>query len=339
MSRWAVSADLQIDVHARLSTLDASGLTTRLRDMLDCLRWIGQTAIQRKCKGLILIGDIFDSRTKLDIAVVDQTCRIMEDLSKSLEITVVVGNHDSMLRTPQYNSLQVFRGYAHVVEQPTMIFRDSRKFVFVPWYDSHEELAAHIRTIHGANGGDYLFTHVLCEGAVPVKGKGFPVKHLLPQRFKQVLLGDVHDPMELRRNVRYVGAPMQIDYRDAGGTRGFYLLDTDGDRLEFVENTLSPRFHVIADATVEGVRAQDFVRVKTDDPGIAAEAVVAAQGVAHHVETTFVESEDAPVRLDIRTDQQDAEILRRFVAHQGLPAVEPLVTLGLDLLQEAKAEQ
>lgn len=339
MSLWAVSADLQLDLHARLSTLDASGLTTRLRDMLECLRWIGKTAIQRKCEGLILIGDIFDSRTKLDIAVLDQSCRILHELSRELPITMVVGNHDSMLRTPQYNSLQVFRGYAHVVEEPTMFFTGGRKFVCVPWYDDPDTLSTQIQAAYDMNGGDYLFTHVLCEGAVPVQGKGFPVKDLLPGKFKQVLLGDVHDPMELRKNVRYVGAPMQIDYRDAGGTRGFYLLDTEDNSLEFVENTISPRFHVIEDATVEGVRAQDFVRVRTDDPGIAEEALAAAQRVAHHVETTFVEDEDIEVRLDVRTDQEDADVLRRFVEHQGLPDADPLVNLGLDLLQEAKAEQ
>lgn len=336
MSRWAVTADLQLDVHARLSTLGADGLTTRLRDMLDCLDWIIATAQARKCEGLILLGDIFDSRTQLHISVVDQVCRRLHAAAEAgLKIVVVVGNHDSLLRSPTYNSLQVFRGYATVIEEPTVV----PPFGLVPWQDDPDTLSRGIIEIAQDARAKYLFTHVLCEGAVPVPGKGFPVANLLPDRFTQVLLGDVHDPMQLRDNVRYVGAPLQIDYRDAGGKRGFCLLDTQAGTVEFVENTVSPRFHVIEDATTEGIQSRDFVRVKTDDAEIAAEAVAKAQRLAHHVETTFVPMDDQPARLDVRTDQEQGEILRRFVAHHGLAGVDALVALGQEILQEARAEQ
>jgi len=338
MSLWCVSADLQLDIHARLSTLTESGLTSRLRDFIACLDWIAGSAVKARCEGLILIGDIFDSRTKLDISVIDQTCRALHRWSDKLELVIVVGNHDSMLRTPQYNSLQVFNGYATVVEEPWLCTRGGKKFLFVPWYDDPAELAKQIKEQQKKHTPHYLFTHILCEGAVPVKGKGFPVKDLLPKKFTRIFLGDVHDPMQLAPNVQYVGAPLQIDYRDAGGTRGVWMLDTASDQLQFIENTISPRFHVIEDATVEGIRANDFVRIKTDDPGIAAEALAAVRGKAHYVETTFVPEDDHEVRLDVRTDQQEADVLRRFVEHQGLQGVDSLVTLGLDLLEEAKAE-
>lgn len=344
MSTWACTADLQLDVHARLSTLGADGLTTRLRDMLDCLDWIIATARARKCEGLILLGDIFDSRTQLHISVVDQVCRRLhaatsDPAKAALKIIVVVGNHDSLLRSPTYNSLQVFRGYATVVEKP-MLYAPSggKRFGLVPWHDDHDTLSRDITKV-AKEGAHFLFTHVLCEGVVPVPGKGFPVANLLPKHFTQVLLGDVHDPMELRPNVRYVGAPLQIDYRDAGGKRGFCLLDTQAGTVEFIENTVSPRFHVIEDATVEGVQPRDFVRIKTDDPEIAAEAVAKVTGKAHHVETTFVPVDDTPARLDIRTDQEEGEILRRFVAHHGLAGADKLIALGRDILADAKAEQ
>jgi DNA repair exonuclease SbcCD nuclease subunit len=340
MSRIGVTADLQLDVHARLSTLGADGLTTRLRDMLDCLDWIIATAQARKCEGLVLLGDIFDSRTQLHISVVDQVCRRIHAAAETgLKILVVVGNHDSLLRSPTYNSLQVFRGSAQVFEAPgTYRTSDGAILGLVPWDDAHDTLSRGIAQVAKA-GAKFLFTHVLCEGVVPVPGKGFPVANLLPDRFTQVLLGDVHDPMELRENVRYVGAPLQIDYRDAGGTRGFCLLDTKAGTVEFVENTVSPRFHVIEDATVAGIQPKDFVRIKTDDPDIAAEAVAKVTGKAHHVETTFVPLDDTPARLDIRTDQEEGEILRRFVAHHGLAGADALIALGQDILADAKAEQ
>lgn len=340
MSLICVTADLQLDLHARLSTLGADGLTTRLRDMLDCLDWILATAKARKCEALVLLGDIFDSRTQLHISVVDQVCRRLHAAAEAgLQILVVVGNHDSLLRSPKFNSLQVFRGYAKVFETPgTYQVRDGALLGLVPWDDNFDTVSQGIASV-AKQGAKYLFTHVLCEGAVPVPGKGFPVKNLLPTQFTHVLLGDVHDPLQLRPNVRYVGAPLQIDYRDAGGKRGFCLLDTCEGAVEFVSNTVSPRFHVIEDAQAEGIQTRDFVRIKTDDAAVAAEALAAVQGKAHHVETTFVPVDDQPARLDVRTNQEHGEILRRYVAHQGLAEMSGLVALGASILEEAKAEQ
>ena len=74
--------------------------------------------------------------------------------------------------------------------------------------------------------------------------QGFPLAYLQCPKFKQVFLGNVHDPVQLGNNCRYIGSLLQIDYRDAGKKRGFVIYDPQG-KVEFVENTVSPRYHIV----------------------------------------------------------------------------------------------
>ena len=330
--RWVVTADLQFDEHASLSTLTPSGVTSRLKDMIDCWHWIMATAIKRNCEGIIVIGDIFDSRTVIDLSVLDQVCRGFHAAhEKGLRLIIVAGNHDSYLRSPKMNSLQVFKGYAQVVE----VTHVEDGMGFVAWTEDITALRSGIDTVL-KGGAKYLFTHVLLRGAVTGGDKGVPVDALRPEKFEQVFLGDVHDPREITENVRYVGSPLQINYGDAGGWRGIVVFDRKSGEIETVENTVSPKFHVIEDATVEGVKSNDFVRVKTDDPEIAAEAEAAAKVKTGWVESTFVEKPDIKPRLDVRTSHAHEVVLARYCTHQGIEEVDSLVKVGMEIIEEAK---
>lgn len=328
--RWGVTADLQFDLYKSLSTLEPDGTTSRLKDMLDCWRWIVDVCVERECAGLLVIGDIFDSRTEVDISVLDQVCRAFHEASKRMPLTILVGNHDSYLKNPNLNSAQVFKGMATIIDTPTIV----GKFAFVPWMDDPVAFEAAVDKI-STMSAKFLFSHVLVEGAVP-KGKGVPLESLHANRFKKVFLGDVHDPMELKHNVQYVGSPMQIDYRDAGKDRWFILFDDDTGIVEFQPNRTSPRFHIIEDANTKGIQQKDFTRVKSDDPEIAREAATAAREKCGWVESLVVPDEEIQPRLNIRTQDAHEDVLRKFIKHQGFEASEDdLTELGLVLLEEA----
>lgn len=328
--KWGVTADLQFDLYPSLSTLKPDGTTSRLQDMLNCWRWIVDECAKRHCKGLLVIGDIFNSRTEVDISVLDQVCRAFHEASKRIPLTILVGNHDSYLKNPNLNSAQVFKGMATIIDTPTV----DGKFAFVPWMDDLEAFEAAVAEV-STKKAKFLFSHVLVEGAVP-KGKGLPLDALKPKRFKQVFLGDVHEPMSLRSNVQYVGSPMQIDYRDAGKDRWFIIFDDDTGHVEFHPNKTSPRFHIIEDANTKGIRQKDFTRVKSDDPEIAQEAATAAREKCGWVESFVVPDEEIQPRLNVRTQDAQEDVLRKFIRYQGVEASEDeLIALGLELLGEA----
>jgi DNA repair exonuclease SbcCD nuclease subunit len=329
--KWAITADLQFDEYSRLSTLHPSGLTTRLIDLIECWRWIVKTSVAEGCEGIFVIGDIFNSRTEIPLGVLDIVCREFYEAATVLEnVVVLVGNHDALLRSPERNSLQVFRGYTHVIETPDTF----DEFLLVPWTEDIDAYRKAVDTMSKKHGSEYLLSHVLLEEA-GYKGKGVPLSYLCPKRFRHVFLGDVHEPKVITPNVRYVGSPLQIDFRDAGQKRGFYVVDSKTGKWKCHYNNVSPEFHILVDDDVSQVGKRDFVRVKTSDPKAALAAIEAAQGKTGWVEGTLVETDEQAPRIAVHTKDTNEEVLGRYMEFQGRDEAE-LLELGLEILKGAK---
>lgn len=322
----ALCADLQFDEYPHLSNTLPSGITSRLQDCIDCFSWIVDTAVQEGCTKLIIAGDLFESRTELPLSVIDAACRCMDHASTAFdgEVHVVVGNHDSWLRSPDVTSVRMFEGLARVYALPSV----DAPFAYVPWTDDEEDLASMVETVAKNRSAKYLVTHCLVRDIYPSGGISFAA--LKPRRWRRILLGDVHDPKEFR-NCSYIGSPMHFDFGDAGGTRGFRILDTEADELTTVENTRSPRFvKLSSQEDIADVRAADFVR--TEDAGLA-EAVTAT--TTARVECTEVKLDETPPRLAVKSKDPHDEVLRRYCEHEGAGDDEALLEVGLDILEEA----
>lgn len=331
MSKWVLTADWQFDEQARYSRMTPQGIMSRLKDQIDCLHWVVEEALSLNCEGIVLNGDIFDSRTELNLAVIDMVCREVYSAAESgLKVLFVVGNHDSYLRSPAINSLQMFQGYATVVDEPMVV----GPFACLPWVDDQATLAKWVDVLVGK--APFLLGHMLVDGAVHQSAQTVPIKLLKPDRWQKIFLGDVHEPLAFKHDkINYIGAPMQLHFGDAGGFRGFIVLDSETGKFQRIENTGSPRFHIIDDVTTAGIRKQDFVRVKTDDPAIAAHAVTAAKSKAGWVESAHVAIDDVKPRLDIRSNHTHEDVLARYAAHQGVDDPD-LIKLGLSILDEAR---
>ena len=341
MPTYGVTADLHFDEYQSLSTLYESGLTTRLIDCIQCLHWIIDTCAERGCKGLLVLGDVFEARTEISVPVLDCVPRLFQQAEASgLELHVLVGNHDSHLRTPQFNSLQTLLGVARIYSEPSTFDAGGVVFGFLPWYDDPDKIAAAANAY--AENADYLFGHMLVEGAVPKKA-GVPPALLQSQEFEHVFLGDVHTPMHPvpgTKNVHYVGAPMPFDFRDADSPRGFSIINTDTGEHEFIENTESPRFYILDGTTgTDHLREKDFVRVKTADPEEALAVAEAAQEKTGWVESATVEVESEPPRLEVHAKDEQEEVLSRYVEHVSGKTDEALVKVGLEIIESVKAQE
>lgn len=330
--KFAVTADLQFDSQPRYSTLNADGISTRLDDTLKCFAWIVETATARGCDGLLVLGDIFDSRTSVEVLVADQVCRAFRAASKHLSAFVLVGNHDAALRHPRLNSLQMLAGAATVIEEPMIVGGD---VAAVPWYDRHEAVSEALREVKKSRA-KCLVSHVMVEGAVP-KGKGIPLSWL--DGWKTVLLGDVHEPKVLRASprIQYVGAPLQIDFGDAGGARGFTILETTTGKVEFVENEKSPRFYLLTDAneSTDEIRSEDFVRVRVQNPRAARAVTERVSKLSKWVEADAVPDEEIAARLEIPAGADDDKVLTMYAKHVGVFTPE-LVATGKSIIEEAR---
>lgn len=336
--RVALTADLQIQPQPRYSTLLPSGITTRLQDFLDCLRWIAKKAVDENCDKLFILGDLLDSRTVIDVTVIDQTCRTFAEIAKSIEVHVLVGNHDAYLRTPRLNSTQMLAGVATVHESVEVV----GPFVTVPWTDNQDDYRAAIKRANVLSASKsrpgFLLSHGMFGDAVPM-AKGLPVEWLQEGKWRGVYLGDVHEPVILQKNpvIRYVGSPLQIHFGDAGRDRGFVVLDTESGKQKFVSNDVSPRFHFVTsvDEVPEPVTDRDFIRVKAEDAELSEALTKSVTKLSNWVEVETSAKHAEQVRIEAAGTLSDEELLRAYCKHV---LVDPdlLVPLGLQLLQEAR---
>jgi len=333
MAKWGVTADLQFDEQNRFSTIHESGLTTRLMDTVSCLSWIIRTCLEENCLGLIFAGDIFNSRTSIPLPVLHALAEVLDD-ADDLRLTFLVGNHDSYLRNPSINSLRILQRYGLVVDEPQ--FGGSKKFGLIPWTEDHEYFRAQV-TRMVREKCQFLFTHMMVEGAVPKGRGGIPLAYLQPTKFKRVFLGDVHEPVEVAKNVRYVGSPIQIDYRDAGGERGFCTFDDVTAEVRFHENVESPRFHLLRNPEdADSVREGDFARIVTTDRANAEKIAERASDRTRWVENEVLETTEIKPRLNIRSQDSQEQVLRRYCEYKGVEEPEPLVKAGMKFIAEAR---
>jgi len=333
--RIGLTADLQFDEHVRYSTLGDDGVPTRLRDQLDCFRWIVDTCHKRDLDRLYVLGDIFDSRTTISLSVLDLVCRNFK-IADTLPIYLLVGNHDSYLRDPRRNSLQVLRGVVErVIEEPYV----EGRCAFVPWCDDIGQYGEWIDGVAGTTA-EYLFTHVLIEEA-GYPGKGVPLEVLRPAKWRRIFAGDVHSPVAFvwgDCSIQYVGSPLQIDFRDTGDWRGFAIFDTESDELEMVENLKSPRFYLVRnEEEAAQVESDDFARVKVENPVKQAKLLEDLRSRVAWVDGDCVEVVDSKPRLEVEAKTTRKEVLKKYCEYKGVKTdVDTLVELGSELLEEAE---
>lgn len=329
--KLAVCADLQFDDQPAYSTLTAEGVTSRLLDFIECFNWIVDDAVSRRCDKLLLLGDIFDSRTTISLSVLHYVCKAVADASKRIEIAMLVGNHDSMMRVPTVNSLQVFSGVATIYEEPTV----DGELAFLPWTGDPAVYREQAYALSKTKGARFLFSHALFEGAVPKCGVGKPIDDVNPDAWAGILLGDVHEPIVLRSNMRYCGAPLQIHYGDAGGARGFLILDTKTAKTEFVENTFSPRFHSVRTlAEAQAVEANDFVWIRAEDAEVSAQIAESLSKAPLTIRTDSVVQDDAGPRIEVAKDADEEELVRQWLRFKDYS--EHVVPRALAILEEVK---
>lgn len=329
--RVAVCADLQFCQQHSYSHLTPAG-ASRLVDRIECFRWIIDAAVKRKCERLYVLGDIFDSRTSIDLPVLDAVCRAFRTGSERIPIRVTAGNHDVYLRDSRVTSLHALAtNRITVIDKMRVMRLGSKRVACIPWVD---DPAVFKKRLDRATrqGVDYVFGHAMIEGAVP-QAKGLPLEWFTKGPWRIALFGDVHQPISLNEKpvpfVGYVGCPMHMHFGDADGVRGFMVIDTDTDELEFIENKTSPRFCVVDSLEdLDGVREVDFVRVDSAD----ARVVKRARGIAHWVDAPPILEEGEAARIDAR-GMSDRQLLDAYIDQVGSEANrEKLIAMGLNFL-------
>lgn len=196
----------------------------------------------------IHLGDLFDNRNQIPIDVLNDIQKIVEEISSILPIYILIGNHD--IFTKSSNDINTPRLYKHIpdvfiIESTKEIEYNNKKLLLMPWVDKKSE---QIKLINQYKS-DYLFCHSDLNGA-KMHLNSVAHKNLDKidvdefKSYKYVFSGHIHIN-QVNKNFIFNGSIYQMDRNDFGNKKGVYILDTNTDTYEFIENNISPEFRQV----------------------------------------------------------------------------------------------
>lgn len=209
--------------------------------------WLVAECKKRNIKKLRILGDIFNSRSTVNTRTLNWAIDIiLEEFSWFDDIWIIVGNHDAYYKTStDVASVNVFKRHKGITvfNEPTMMTDNDRSVMVLPWVDKlNDEKWGEICQEIQVDKAD------ICMGHLEIKSfethhNSFYTDGVEPEnlvdKFTQIYSGHFHLRQE-RGNIKYIGCPYQLDWKDFANDKGFYVLNLDTLEDEFIPNNVSP---------------------------------------------------------------------------------------------------
>ena len=230
-SKVAIFSDLHLGV--RQNSIEWHRIS------LEWCDWFVNLLEKEQITDVLFLGDLFHYRDEIAVNTLYVGYQLLKKLEKYNKI-MIPGNHDSFYRHhSDVNSIKVFDGWSnlYICDEITSVIIGGKQCLFVPWGKDFTQSPRH----------DYLFGHLEIKTFRMNNSKtcdhGLEVDACL-RVAPRVFSGHFH-LREARTfptgTVVYVGNPFEMDFGDAGSTKGVFILDTVQETVRFVENTISPR--------------------------------------------------------------------------------------------------
>jgi len=248
----AVFSDLHLGVHVNSPTWhDIS---------LEWARWYTNELLEKDITDVIFCGDFFHNRSEITVNTLHHASLLLE-LFKDFNVTMIAGNHDSFYKhNSTINSIKIFNGRKNitVVDEPQLIKIGNHEAYLAPWGTNIEKIPeCDVIFGHFEIESFKLNAHKICE-------KGISSQDLLK---KAPLIISGHFHLREQRDydngtILYVGSPFELDFGDAGTTKGYYTINTEDLAFQFTENTVSPRHQKVALSEI--IKMQNFETKATE---------------------------------------------------------------------------
>lgn len=201
------------------------------------------------------LGDVFDNRKYTNNFILYGIVTRFVSMVKESGITwtIVTGNHDLYYRDNNSVSPLVLLNKLEpllfdVVEENKEKTFGSKKFLFVSWLNknnSEKQLEAIAKSDANYCLGHFEPANVPMYSNVPVRENGISID--IFSKFTAVLSGHYHTA-SINKNFIMTSAPIHLTWADVpdGTNRGFFVLDTESDELDFIQNSEDQTlFHII----------------------------------------------------------------------------------------------
>lgn len=178
------------DIHAQKSNLE---------EVVYLFKIIRDVGDRHSCKSMVIVGDLFNSSSKIDTEVYTTVYTELKKCSGNIpDIRIVAGNHDMLSYTTNISPLIPFQDICTVYTE----YAREGKFEFVPYHTSMEREYA---TDPGVTFIHYTLKEILDAINIP-----YTMNHLagIVSPNRTYLVGHVHIPI-IRDNVISLGTPVQ----------------------------------------------------------------------------------------------------------------------------------
>jgi predicted MPP superfamily phosphohydrolase len=201
------------DMHVKVSNLEES---ERL------LKFVLDTALERKVDRLEILGDLFDTHSIIRLEVMEFWDRWLHMLAKqTFDTRVLVGNHDITGNfSSTYSALSTFRDLDIVVYEPEV----TGPFGYLPYIHDNSEFVKEANNLANL-GARFLVSHNTYQGSKYDNGMYAPDgvdPDLIDSRIHTLLSGHVHTAQDFGR-VIYPGTARWASQSDANRAKGISL--------------------------------------------------------------------------------------------------------------------
>jgi DNA repair exonuclease SbcCD nuclease subunit len=206
----------------------------------------------KKDDSVVILGDIFDSRSNTDFKILNDAWGYFITLSRSCkEVFIVAGNHDEYYKNVSRETTNCrfleFEPSSDSKISPVKVITGleeitiaNKRCLLIPWIDSEDKLKEAKKRINSSI--DIVFGHFDMVGLYHNNDPlSLPISFSVDD-FKDVthvFSGHYHKRMQ-QKNVTYVGSFINTTFNDLNEIKGVYILDED--IIEFVPNSC-PKFH------------------------------------------------------------------------------------------------
>ena len=207
--------------------------------------WLVSELKEQHIKDIIICGDLFHYRDEIAVNTIHHVTNFLHKL-KDFNIIMLVGNHDAFYKDrSDVNSMSILSGWENIAVIDRKVFtmqHGDSTLSFVPWGAEPEEVPeCDIIFGHFEIENFNLNKHFVCKNGIKSKD--------LLSRSDLVITGHFHTraTREYKNGtIMYLGNPFQMDFGDAGQTKGYYTLDISTQEHIFHENKKSPTHEKIS---------------------------------------------------------------------------------------------
>jgi len=252
-----VFSDLHAHEYRPFSKPTSEGVGSRFNWILKALDTIFQYALDQNIQHVFFLGDLFHHRTVMYSIVFEMVARKIEEAAqKGLQLHFILGNHDFIFNNDASPSLiRKIKGI-DVIDSPTLYglrnLNDkigALKFYFDPETMVEELITLNettkAKTAHIPNNAECRHTllgHFELIGASV--GDEYVLKEPIspiifgPTVFNHIFSGHIHKAQvlsspEYKKQVNFVGTPLQHNFNDENNMFGFAVLNfTKGERFK-----------------------------------------------------------------------------------------------------------